>query len=411
MFSKSIHGSLAQNSATYDPINQPIFQLSPDSEQAFYLEEVLSLANNGGANTGEVLRIATQIFPGNEESTYSAFYPFAQSIYELAESIDPLVDPVGARENYFHAATYYRGAAFLLIGNQSDPRLVSLWTQQIASFDKAIALLKPAPGERFTVKATNSSIGPYDIPGYFFKGSADRRKKLPTFVMVNGYDGSQQESYHSLCAEVLRRGMNCVTYEGPGQPSPRRFQNIGFIPDWWTATSPVVDFLFTRRDVDTTKVVLMGESFGGTLAPRAASEDPRFSAVIALDGLVSLQQVLISQFPASLNTLYNNSLIEEFDEVVNSLATNVSLPINVRWIFQQGLYAFNTTSPFDWFKRLGEIVLTPAIVAGLGSRPVYVAKGQVGVLNILRHFNVHINPYRRMTPAQEIRPTSPLICL
>jgi pimeloyl-ACP methyl ester carboxylesterase len=243
-------------------------------------------------------------------------------------------------------------------------------------------LLKPVPGERFTVKATNSSIGSYDIPGYFFKGDADPLKKLPTFIMVSGYDGSQQESYHALCEEVLRRGMNCVTYEGPGQPSPRRFQNIGFIPDWWTATSPVVDFLLARRDVDMTKLVLLGESFGGTLAPRAASKDPRFSAVIALDGLVSLQQALLAQFPASLNTLYDNSLVEEFDKVVISLTTNVSLPINIRWIFQQGLYAFKTTSPFDWFKRLGEINLTPTIVAGLGSRPVYVAKGEVSVLNM-----------------------------
>jgi pimeloyl-ACP methyl ester carboxylesterase len=411
MLSKFVHGSLSQNSSTYDPIDQPIFQLSSDSEQAFYLEEVLSLANNEGANTGEILRIATQISPGNEESTYSAFYPVAQAIYELAESIDPLVDPVGARENYFHAATYYRGAGFLLIGNQSDPRLVSLWSQQIASFDKAIALLKPVPGERFTVKATDSSIGPYDIPGYFFKADADGCKKLPTFVVVNGYDGSQQESYHSQCAEVLRRGMNCVTYEGPGQPSPRRFQNIGFIPDWWTATSPVMDFLLTRRDVDTTRIVLMGESFGGTLAPRAASKDSRFSAVIALDGLVSLQQALMTQFPAALTSLYNNSLVQEFDEVVNSLTTNNSLPINIRWIFQQGLYAFDTTSPFEWFKRLGEIVLTPVIVAGLGSRPVYVAKGQVGVLNTPRRINDHTDPYRRMTPAQVIRPTSPSICL
>jgi hypothetical protein len=367
----------AQNASVYDPINQPVFQLSPDVEQAFYIEEVLSLANNLGANTGEVLRIATQLVPGSEESTYEAFYYPAQFIHALAESIDAAVDPVGARDNYFHAATYYRGAAFFLIGNQSDPRLVSLWDQQIAAFDSAVALLRPAPAESFTVRAKNSSIGAYNVPGYFYKAESDNSKKLPTFIVVNGYDGSQQESYHTECVQILARGMNCVTYEGPGQPSPRRYQNLGFIADWWSATTPVLDYILTRSDVDPGKIVLMGESFGGTLAPRAASQEPRISAIVALDGLASLQQDLMAQFGPELDSLFTSGKVEEFNEILTALAENASLPISDRWIIQQGLYAFNTRSPFEWFTRLGEISMTPEVVKGVGQRPVYIARGQV----------------------------------
>lgn len=86
----------------------------------------LALANGGGANTAEVLRVATQIAPGDEESIHDAFYAMAESIHQLADSIDPAVDPAGARENYFHASSYYRAAANYLIGNQEDPRLISL---------------------------------------------------------------------------------------------------------------------------------------------------------------------------------------------------------------------------------------------------------------------------------------------
>lgn len=222
---------LAQNSFFYDPLNHPIYQLSPDPTVAFNLENSLSLANNGGANSGEVLRIATQINSTDEESIYTAYYPVAEGINALAESIDPAIDPVGARENYFHAASYYRGAAFFLIGDQSDPRLISLWDQQLTAFNKAVALLKPAPGEPFTVRAISSSIGPYDVPGYFYKASACNAMKLPTVLVVTGYGGSQQESYHSSCVPLISRGINCVTYEGPGQPTPRRYQHIGFVPD------------------------------------------------------------------------------------------------------------------------------------------------------------------------------------
>jgi fermentation-respiration switch protein FrsA (DUF1100 family) len=372
---------IAQNSSVYDPQNAPIFQLSSDADQAFSLENILSLSNTHGANTGEVLRIATQIMPANsEEATYKAYYPMAQAIESLAESIDMRIDPVGARENYFHASTYYRAASNYLVKDPSDRRLISLWDQQISAFDKAVGLLKPVPGERFTVHADNSSIGPYDIPAYFFKAHADKHKTVPTFLVTTGYDGSMQEAYHSQCVQILLRGLNCVVYEGPGQPSVVRYQNKTFIPDWWTATTPVIDYVSNRTDVDTSKIVIMGVSFGGTLAPRAASQDPRIAAVIQLDGLSSLQHDLRLQFPAELVALFDNGNQVEFDKILTSLISNQSQPIYNRYFIQQGLYAFGTKSPFEWFKRLGPISVTKEVVQGVGSRPVYIAQGEVSTI-------------------------------
>jgi hypothetical protein len=367
----------------YNPQDAAIFQLSSDSDQAFFLENILSLSNNDGANTGEVLRIATQIVPGNsEEATYQAYYPMAQAIDSLAQSIDPLIDPVGARQNYFHASTYYRAASNFLVKDPSDPRLISLWDQQICAFDKAVALLKPAPGEKFTVHADNSSIGPYHIPAYFFKAHADEHKQNPTLVVTTGYDGSMQEAYHSQCVPALLRGLNCVVYEGPGQPSLVRYQNKTFIPDWWTATTPVIDYISNRSDVDTSKIVLMGISYGGTLAPRAASQEPRIAAVIQLDGLSSLQHDLRLQFPNELNELFDSGNQVVFDEILTTLANNQSEPIYNRYFIQQGLYAFGTKSPFDWFTRLGPISVTKEVVEGVGPRPVYIAEGEVSTIPI-----------------------------
>jgi pimeloyl-ACP methyl ester carboxylesterase len=334
----------------------------------------MALANNGGASVGEVLRLATQIVPTDFESVYNAFYYMAQQIHSIAESISVTVDPVAAREAYFRASSYYRGADFFLHGNQSDPRVYTLWDQQLASFNKAIALLKPVPGERFTVKAANSSVGPYEIPGIFFKASASNAL-TPTIMVGNGYDGSQEESYHMACVEILKRGVNCVTYEGPGQPTVRRNQNLGFIPDWWTAATPVVDYLSTRPDVDISRLALVGISFGGTLAPRAASHDHRYSAVVSLDGLYSLQEALEEQIPKEITQYFNPKNATIFDEILNSIRLNTSYPTDLRWIIDQGLFAFNTTSPYDWFARLGNITMGPDIVKDL-PMPVFVAKGQ-----------------------------------
>ena len=54
--------------------------------------------------------------------------------------------------------------------------------------------------------------------------------------------------------------------------------------------TPVIDYLATRSDVDMTKIAKLGVSpFGGSLAPIAASQEHRPSALISIEGLASIQ--------------------------------------------------------------------------------------------------------------------------
>lgn len=112
----------------------------------------MSLANKGGANTGEVLRIAAQLVPQDFEGVYQAFNAMGEPILAMAEAMNVTKDPIAVRDAHFRAASYFRGADFFLHGNWSDPRINTLWGKQLASFDKAIALLEPVPGERFSVR-------------------------------------------------------------------------------------------------------------------------------------------------------------------------------------------------------------------------------------------------------------------
>lgn len=216
--------------------------------------------------------------------------------------------------------------------------------------------------------------------GMFFKASSCSTR-TPTVMLGSGYDGSQEELYHSACVEILKRGLNCVTYEGPGQPTVRRQQNIGFIPDWWTAASPVVDYLETRPDVDMTRLALVGISFGGTLAPIAAARDSRYSAVIAIDGLPDLQEALEEEIPTELIQPFTAGNKSEFDVIMNSYRSNSSQDSSLRWLIDQGLWAFNTTSPYEWFYELGNINMSAAAVANI-TKPVFVAKGQDDLLTL-----------------------------
>ena len=175
---------------------------------------------------------------------------------------------------------------------------------------------------------------------------------LPTRTIAQGQPFSsaavttpQEEGYHSQCLQILSRGVNCVQYEGPGHPTVRRQQNTGFISDWWTVATPVVDYLSTRSDIDMSKLALAGMSFGGCLTPIAASHDDRYSAVIAIDGLLSLQQeALEEQFPPKTISLFNSSNVTGFNEVMNDIQANSTYPSSLRWIIGYGLWAFDTLS-------------------------------------------------------------------
>jgi len=347
----------------------PMYPLSNDSEFSFILLETMAQSEGHGASVGEVLTAAATIEYGNFESFYSSFYGLANRIKAVADTIDAQRFPVSAREAYFRIAMYFRAADFFLHGNVSDPRIYSLWDSQTAAFDKAISLL-PVPGKRIMLQGNG-----FQIPAIFYSPPhSDCNEPKTTIIVGNGYDAAQEDSLHEIGFEVLDRGWNFVTYEGPGQPTVRRNQSLGFIPEWWEVVTPVVDYLSTRSDVDMSSLALMGISFGGSLAPRAAACDHRFAAVMAIDGMYSLQAAFEADIPPPLVELFKSGNKTAFDNELNSIRVDPTQPSSFRWLIDQGLFAFHTSSPYDWLNQLGAYSLD-----GLYDNitcPVFVGDGQ-----------------------------------
>ncbi|THC97434.1 hypothetical protein EYZ11_003083 [Aspergillus tanneri] len=354
-----------------------MYQLSSDPEFAFVLETFLSLSNGGGAATGEILRAASQIRPGDFESFYSEFKFLADEIAEQAASANPQRFPVSARQAHLRAASYYRAADFFLHGNASDPRILTLWSSMLENYDTAMKLL-PNPPEKVALDG-----GQFNIPVYFHpaprQGHSNRTNgkdsRRPTVLIGSGYDGAQQDVYHSIGHEVLARGWNFVTYEGPGQVTVRREQNIGFIPEWWQAVTPVVEWLRARDDVDVNRIALGGISFGGQLAPLAASRENRLAAVIVMDGMLSLQAATLQKFPTELVELYKSGNATAFDAAMWEGYNQPDTLTEFKWGLDQGLWSFNTSSPFEWLNKMGQMTVTHEMLDNI-TCPVFVASGQ-----------------------------------
>ncbi|KAM0715244.1 hypothetical protein Q7P37_008742 [Cladosporium fusiforme] len=340
-----------------------MLQLSEDSDFHYELVRTMDYAPYEGSDVAEVLVAAKEIKPGDYESFYKAFNNLADRTHTQALSINSTGHPVSARNAYFKAASYYRSADFFLHGNWTDPRISSLWTKALDTYNTALSLM-PLPGRR---EVLTSKDGTFKIPTVFYEaypsrkdGQSQHRSGAPTILLCNGYDGSQEEMYHAFGKAALERGLNVLTFEGPGQPTVRREQDLGFIPEWEKVVEPVLDYLSTLPCVKQDATGILGYSFGGYLVPRAAAKLPgRFAGVMAIDGLMDFGASILQGLGNETLALFQSGDKGKFDKLLTqAVAKQGLLPTSARWSLQQGLWSFNTQSPFDFITRAQEYNLS-----------------------------------------------------
>jgi alpha-beta hydrolase superfamily lysophospholipase len=137
-----------------------------------------------------------------------------------------------------------------------------------------------------------------------------------------------------------------LLFEGPGQGRVIRVQKLPFRPNWETVVTPVVDYATHRKEVDAHKIALMGISFGGYLAPRAAAFEKRIKACVANGGVYDFHMAahLTPEIEKSLDT---PGVAEEIDKMLfDKMKTNPSF----RWAMANGMFTFKAKSPSEWLK-------------------------------------------------------------
>jgi pimeloyl-ACP methyl ester carboxylesterase len=317
-----------------------MLKLNADSTFHYELLRLLGSSRERGADIAEVLSIASQIIPGSFESWYEQFKTLADRVRSSVEKNSDL-HPVSISNAMFRAASYYRAADFFLHGNKYDPRIYQTWNDATVCFDRAIALLD-IPGERLEIDA-----GEFHIPAVLYRPFADNDSRA-TLLLCNGFDGSQEEMLHAMGFAALQRGFNVLTFEGPGQPTVRREQGLGFIAEWEKVVTPVVTACRQLPSVDPSRIALFGYSFGGYLAPRAAAFEPRLAAVVCVDGLYDAGSAFAGVLPEHLRHLFDEGQIADFNrEAIQAMTSNT----NLRWAIEHGCWAFGVNTPYEFLRR------------------------------------------------------------
>lgn len=299
-----------------------------------------------------MLGVANNAEPGNMTSYYEQFYKLANHTKRQAEDYDNAYDPVNVQDTWLSTANYFRRADFFIHGNWSNPDILTLWAEQLRAFDKAITALS-IRGQRIRIPARKQNV---TIEAIWYGASTSKTAKLPTLVVVNGFDDSQEDSYHNFCAPAVLRGWNCLTYEGPGQSTVRRYQGVGFISQWEDIGIPVVDWLYKNKAhvVNKRSVTMLGNSFGSLLALRAAAFEPRIKAVVAIDGIWEFYKSVTGVVPADLVSLFKAGKSHESDNKLLERRATGQLSTTAAWGLDQGLWSFYTHSPSEFMTKAKE---------------------------------------------------------
>jgi dienelactone hydrolase len=247
--------------------------VSADPEFDGQFVRALDTIPYGGADSGEAFMTARRIPTGDTEAWLREWDATATRIFDAAQDSERNGHRVSAYEGYLRAVTYYRTSGIFLYRPPLDPKFVNAYQRQKEAFARAIPL------SEWSIETVSIPYENTGLDAYF--ATPDGPGPFPVVAMVGGYDGTKEESFFAGGVAALRRGYAVLMIDGPGQGGALIDKGLVFRPDWDAVVTPQIDWLVARPDVDATKIVLMGRSWGGYLAPRAATAEHRIAALVA----------------------------------------------------------------------------------------------------------------------------------
>jgi pimeloyl-ACP methyl ester carboxylesterase len=250
--------------------------LHDDADMAAQLERTLIGVYAGCADLGEAMATAGRVAPGDYGQWYREWAHTAGVALAAAEQAAAAgYGPMAAR-GYLRSAEYWRQAYFFLRHDLADERVRTGYQRQREAFRKA------APFLPYQVEAVAIPFAPAPLPGYAFRAAPGPR---PTVLFTGGFDGTAEELFKYGVQAALEFGWNAVAWDGPGQGGMLVEHGVAMRPDFEAVLGPVVDWTLRQADfADPRRLLLVGRSLGGYLAPRGASGEPRIAALVCDPG-------------------------------------------------------------------------------------------------------------------------------
>ena len=240
---------------------------------------------------------------------------------------------------YMHAAYYDRMAEFFL--KQSDSRKHALYDKCIEEYHKAF-------------EQAGIEYKAYEVP--FEKGFLKCIRMTPenykqTVLVCGGYD-SFIEEFVLQVRSFVQEGFDVILMEGPGQ-GDCVWQKIYFKESFEHPVASVLDYF------GVSSCTMVGISWGGFFALRAAAFEKKIKHVVAYDAMDDGLEVMTHIFPDFI-CWYVRKLIKNGNEtkLIRLLTRIAKKSVLADWMLSQGQFITGADSIPAMYKSLGKHNLT-----------------------------------------------------
>lgn len=296
----------------------------------------------GGADILECIAIARRVKRRDLDSWHAEWAAAGRRAFELGERAEASGQSETAKLAFLRACTYFRTSGLVYLAKPVDPRLRESTDQQREAFRRAI------PHLAAHVETVEISFEGITLPGYYYRVADDANRRA-TVILLNGYDGTVEETYFGNAQAALDRGYDVLAFDGPGQGSVLIEQGVPLRPDWENILPTVVDWLLEKPGVDPERIALIGWSLGGYLAPRAASGEHRIAACIADANFYDLFDAVLERIPAPLRKEIPDGNAAAVG-TVSALMDSIMKKPTAGWNLRRGLYVNGVDSMMDYIR-------------------------------------------------------------
>jgi len=308
-----------------------------DNQLLWYLGHAFS----GSADVGEVLDTATRIKPADELSWFKQWRKTATRVEGYAREAEKRGHSHSAGSHYLRAGDYYC-AALLRYCQRTDPLLRESSLAALRCHERALKLLG----------YDSASVAiPYDrtkLHGRIYF-SPRAPATAPVLIFHQGLHAWPEETMW-LINGAMARGYHVLAFHGPGQGASLRLRHLTFRHDWEKPVKAVFDFADSVARFDMKRATLIGFSFGGALATRAAAFVHRAKALVVNPGVLNWGAAMYAhfdRFPGFLSLLRERP--EAFDTAVHGVT---AVWDDAKWWFEDAAWKHGARRPQDLMREL-----------------------------------------------------------
>jgi len=199
-----------------------------------------------------------------------AFEAVARRREAKAKAAEEAGSQVTARDNYFMAAVYWGAAQWPY--DQNDEANVACHLKKRENYTKYAGMAD------HKVEAAWIPFKDTALPAWFHLPPNYKGGKIPVVINVPGMDSYKEIQTALYGDRFLNRGFAVLNIDGPGQYEAPMLGIYFTMQNWVETGKAVCDWLAKRPEIDMSKVVCSGTSFGTLFGTLLTAHEPRVSA-------------------------------------------------------------------------------------------------------------------------------------